>query len=119
MTGVPGLTSCASVTPNSASAFCWQSAAASVTGVIAPISVKGVMVTGCPCSAMAISPSAIASSKSRGEFTEMIVITPGDRRISSTLMPRAIAIMLMPSTARPRPMAVQWKQRSLSVMFAL
>ncbi len=49
----------------------------------------------------------------------MIVMTPGDWLISSTLMPRAIAIMLMPSTARPRPMAVQWKQRSLSVRFAL
>jgi hypothetical protein len=27
ITGVPGLTSCVSTTPNGASAFCWQSAA--------------------------------------------------------------------------------------------
>ena len=90
----------------------------SVTGVIAPISVKGVTVTGWPCSAIAIRPSAMASSNRRGELIDMIVVTPGEARISSTLMPRAIAIMLMPSIALARPIAVQWKERSLSVRLA-
>ena len=35
-------------------------------------------------------------------------MTPGERLISSTVMPRLIAIMLMPSIARPLPIAVQW-----------
>jgi len=108
ITGVPGRTACASTTPNSASAFCCASAAARLTGVIAPISVKGVITTGCPCVAMAIRPSAIASSKRRGLFTEMIVITPGLSAISSSVIPREIAIMRMPSMARPAPIAVQW-----------
>ena len=46
ITGVPGLTSCVSATPNSASAFCCTRAAGRVTGVMAPISVNGVTVTG-------------------------------------------------------------------------
>ena len=62
MTGAPGRTSCVSTTPNSASAFCCASAPASVTGLIAPISVNGVTATDWPCSAMVIRPSDIASS---------------------------------------------------------
>ena len=43
----------------------------------------------------------MASSKRRGLLTEMIVMTPGLAAISSSVMPRAIAIMRMPSSARP------------------
>ncbi len=107
ITGVPGRTSCASTMPNSASAFCCASAAASVTGAIAPISVNGVITTGWPCSAIATRPSAIASSNRRGLLTEMIVITPGLSRHVLERDPRAIAIMSMPSRARPAPIAVQ------------
>ena len=105
MTGAPGRTSCVSTTPNSASAFCCASAPASVTGLIAPISVNGVTATDWPCSAMVISPSAIMSSKRRGELTEMMVVTPGSSRIWSSVRPRAIAIISMPSSALPRPIA--------------
>src|SRR5215471_11838576 len=49
--------------PASASAFCWVSAAAMVTGVMAPIRVKGVTATAWPCSDMAMRPSLIAWSK--------------------------------------------------------
>ena len=105
ITGAPGRTSCVSTMPNSASAFCCASAPASVTGLIAPISVNGVTATDWPCSAMVISPSAIMSSKRRGELTEMIVVTPGSSRIWSSVSPRAIAIISMPSSALPRPIA--------------
>ena len=107
ITGVPGRTACASTTPNSTSAFCCASAAASVTGAIAPISVNGVITTGWPCSAIATSPSDIASSKRRGLLTEMIVMTPGLAAIASSESPREMAIIAMPSRARPAPMAVQ------------
>jgi hypothetical protein len=93
--------------PASASAFCWVSAAAMVTGVMAPIKVKGVTATAWPCSDMAMSPSLIAWSKRRGEFTEMMVVTEGSSRISSRVLPREIATMSIPSSARSRPMAVQ------------
>ena len=51
-------------------------AAGKETGVIAPISVKGVMDTGCPCALIAISPSVMASSSRRGELTEITVLQP-------------------------------------------
>ncbi len=107
ITGVPGRTACASTTPNRASAFCCASAAASVTGAIAPISVNGVITTGWPCSAIATRPSAIASSNRRGLLTEMMVMTPGLSAMAASEIPRAIAIISMPSRARPAPMAVQ------------
>ena len=56
--------------PASASAFCWVSAAARVTGVIAPIKVNGVTQTAWPNSAIVMSPSDIAASKRRGELTD-------------------------------------------------
>ncbi len=49
----------------------------------------------------------MASSKRRGLLTEMIVMTPGLAAISSSERPRAMAIIAMPSRARPAPMAVQ------------
>ncbi len=54
----------------------------------------------------------MASSKRRGLFTEMMVMTPGLCAICSSVMPRAIAIIRMPSSARPAPMAEQWNTRS-------
>ena len=89
-----------------------------VTGVIAPIRVNGVTHTAWPHSAIATSPSVIASSNRRGELTEMMVSTPGLAIISSRLMPRAIAIMAMPSKARSAPIAVQWNTLSLLTMLA-
>jgi len=69
--------------------------------------VKGVTTTACPNSDMVMSPSLIASSKRRGELTEMTVTTPGSEAICSRVIPREIAMMSMPSSARSRPMAVQ------------
>ena len=43
--GEPGRTSCARTSPASASACCWASAPASVTGAMAPASVNGVRTT--------------------------------------------------------------------------
>jgi hypothetical protein len=63
--------------PARASAFCCARAAARLTGAMAPIKVKGVTTAAWPHSLIAISPSLIASSKRRGEFTEMMVRTEG------------------------------------------
>ena len=117
-TGAPGRTSWVSAIPNRASAFCCTSAAASVTGAMAPISVNGVTDTGWPCSAIVIRPLAISESKRRGELTLMMVVTPGDLAISSRVQPRLMAIILMPSRARPRPIEVQWYDRSDSTRLA-
>ena len=67
---------------------------------------------------MVIRPSAIMSSKRRGELTEMMVVTPGSSRIWSSVRPRAIAIIAMPSSALPRPIAETWKLLSVSVRLA-
>ena len=61
---------------------------------------------------------AIASSRRRGLLTEMIVMTPGSAAICSIGMPRAIAIISIPSRARAAPMAVQWYTRSEYNKFA-
>ena len=117
-TGAPRRTSCVSVIPARASAFCCTSAAPSVTGVIAPISVNGVMTAGCPCSAIVINPSVIASSKRRGELTEMIVKTHGSSTTCSSVSPREMAIASIPSSVRSRPIARQWNVLSVNVTFA-
>ncbi|MDZ7786660.1 MAG: hypothetical protein U5K73_00500 [Halofilum sp. (in: g-proteobacteria)] len=117
-TGAPGWTSCVRVIPNSASAFCCASAAGRVTGVIAPISVNGVIATAWPWRAMVISPAVSASSKRRGEFTLMIVMQAGRCASASTVSPRAIAAMRMLSSARCSPTAVVMNGRSVSVRFA-
>ena len=49
----------------------------------------------------------MAPSIRRGELTEMMVTTEGSSRIASRVLPRDMAIMSMPSSARFRPMAVQ------------
>ena len=53
--GAPGRTSCAMATPDSASAICSESPAASDTGAVAPASMNGVIATGWPAAAHAIS----------------------------------------------------------------
>ena len=75
--GVPGRTSCDSAMQNSASAFCWAIAPASVAGVIAPASVNGVATTGWPHVAISTRPSDIGPSSRSGEFVLMIVIRLG------------------------------------------
>src|SRR5262249_6212001 len=80
MTGAPGRTIWVSATQNSASAFCWAIAAASVTGVIAPARGNGVATMAWPAAAIAIRPSLIGPSRRSGEFVLMIVIRDGSLR---------------------------------------
>ena len=63
--------------PAIASACCWASAPASVTGDMAPASVKGVMTLTWPCSASVISPSAIGTSSCSGELVLMMPVNTG------------------------------------------
>ena len=63
--GAPGRTSWHSVITPSASAVCWTSAPARVTGAMAPISVNGVMTTHWPCWARTMTHSRISSSTAR------------------------------------------------------
>ncbi len=62
MTGAPGRTICARTTADRHSAFCCATAAASVTGLVAPAMMNGVMMFTCPASAYSMSPSAMLES---------------------------------------------------------
>ncbi len=62
ITGAPDRTSCASTTADSASAFCCATAAARVTGLVAPAMMNGVMMLTWPAAAYSISPSAMLES---------------------------------------------------------
>ena len=75
---------------NSASAFCWASAPASVAGVIAPARVNGVATTGWPQVAISMSPSDIGPSRRSGEFELTIVIRLGSRTSVSRSTPRVM-----------------------------
>ena len=68
---------------NSASAFCWAIAPASVAGLIAPASVNGVATTGWPCFAISINPSDIGPSRRSGLFVLMIVMRLGSSSSAS------------------------------------
>src|SRR4051812_18016016 len=108
-TGAPGRTSWVRATQNSASAFCWAIAAASVTGVMAPASVNGVATTAWPASAIAISPSLIGPSRRRGELVLMIVIRDGSAASRSRVTPRASPMISSASstTTAPNPRQCQ------------
>ena len=66
-TGAPSLTSCNKEIAASASAFCCVTAPTTVTGAIAPASVKGVIITACPRAAARIAPSSIGQSCLSGD----------------------------------------------------
>ena len=101
--GVPGLTSWTSVIPARASAFCWVTAPATVAGAMAPARVKGVTMTGWPCSAMAIMPSSIGVSKRSGEFALTTVTMLGSDFSFSRDLPLAIEMMDRPSSILSGP----------------
>ena len=112
MTGVPGRTTCASTTPKSASAFCWASAAASEAGAIAPIKREGrdhhrLAVLGHRHQSFGHGLIEAARTVDRDDGDEA-----GTLRNFLEIMPREIAVIRMPSSARPAPMAEQWKTRS-------
>ncbi len=103
ITGTPGRTICVSTIPAIASACCCTSAPASVTGLIAPASVKGVMTFTCPCSASAISPSAMGMSSCRGELVLMMPRSAGRSIRPSGVVCKAIAAISSPSIVRAWP----------------
>ena len=71
--------------PASASAFCWASAPASVTGAIAPASVNGVITTGWLRDAISMMPCNIGVSRRSGELELMTVKIDGSRsRVASS-----------------------------------
>ena len=98
------MTSCTSVMPARASAFCWVTAPATLAGAMAPASVKGVTMTGWLCSAMVIMPSSIGVSNLNGEFALTTVTMLGcsfsswrDRFLAIQMMESASSIRSAPS----------------------
>ena len=77
ITGTPGRTIWVSTMPSIASACCCTSAPASVTGLMAPASVKGVITFTWPCSAMVMRPSPIGMSSCSGELVLMMPSSAG------------------------------------------
>ena len=71
--GAPGRVICARVRPASASACASVRAPAMVTGAMAPASVKGVMIVGCPARANSTMPSDIGMSNWSGELVFITV----------------------------------------------
>src|SRR5215213_1526947 len=67
-TGQPGLTSCVSAMPDSASAICCTSVAGIETGDIAPISRNGVVITAWFARLYSSIALSIRSSQRRGEL---------------------------------------------------
>ena len=103
ITGTPGRTIWARTIPAIASACCWASAPASVTGDMAPARVKGVMTLTWPCSASVISPSAIGTSSCSGELVLMMPVNTGRSTSDSRERPSEIATIAKASLVRARP----------------
>ena len=83
--------------PASASAFCWASAPASVTGAIAPASVNGVITTGWLRDAISMMPCNIGVSRRSGELELMTVKIDGSRSSVASSTPRAMRVISMQS----------------------
>src|SRR5499426_3116876 len=94
ITGHPGLISCASAMPASASASCWASAAGIDTGDIAPISRNGVSTTGWFAAQYSNWASSILSSQRSGELQLISDIVAGVASIDS-LPPKRISVILI------------------------
>ena len=75
-----------------------------VTGVMAPIRVKGVTMGAWPPRTISVRPPIISTSTRRGEFTLITVMMAGSPSSCSGARPRAMAAMAMVSTMRWRPM---------------
>ena len=90
ITGQPGLISCASAIPDSASASCCTSAAGIVTGDIAPISRNGVSTTGWFAAQYSNCASSIRSSQRSGELQLISETVAGVRSMAAR-----------PASARP------------------
>ena len=87
-------------------------------GLMAPASVKGVMTSTCPCSAMAISPSAIGMSSCRGELVLMMPSSVGLSFSPSGVVPMARAAISIPSIVRAWPSVWVCQFLSRSVIWA-
>ena len=93
-TGQPGLTSCVSAMPESASAICCTSVAGMETGDIAPISRNGVITTASPARLYSWQALSMRSSQRSGELQLISEIVAGDVR-----SPTAMSVMAIVSRA--------------------
>ena len=116
---------------NSASAFCWAIAPASVAGLIAPASVNGVATTGWPCFAISIRPSDIGPSRRSGAvrvddrhearlvLERVVVDAPGEgrdlERVVDDGRPEPEALPRLVEQRRERPVHVEVAGRDRQV----
>ena len=98
-TGAPGRMSCVSAMPVSVSAICCARVAGMETGDIAPMSRKGVRITGCIALAYSNWASSMRSSHRSGELQLTSEMHTGVCSIDSRL-PKRISLMRMVSSAR-------------------
>ena len=89
--------------PASASAFCWATAPASVTGAIAPDSVNGVITMTWLRDANSIIPCDIGVSRRSGDDELTTVNTDGSRSSVASSTCRAIRDISITSRLRWRP----------------
>ncbi len=85
-------------TPDSASAICSDSPAASDTGAVAPASMNGVIATGWPAEAHAMMHSTISESHTSGLLGLTMPMIAGVSAIASR-PPQAMAAMVTASSA--------------------
>ena len=97
--GAPARTTCASATPESASATCCVSPPLTLTALVAPASRNGVTTIGCFASAHAISASVMRKSQISGEFGFTMPRSAGSASIASR-PPCTISAIRIPSRAR-------------------
>ena len=88
--GAPGRTAWTRATPERASATCWASPAAMLTGAVAPASRNGVTITGWPATAHSMSASAMRPSHTSGLLGLTTPMITGASSIASR-PPNAIA----------------------------
>ena len=115
MKGLPGRTIWVNIRPTSASAFCCESAPASVIGAIAPASVNGVTQTAWLRLDISMMPWLIGTSRVSGELVLMIVTRLGSASIWASVALRAIRTISIASMLRWRPSEYTWITLSVSV----
>ena len=113
--GTPGFTHWSSTMADSPSATNWVTAPAMVTGAIAPASVNGVTMVGCPRRASRIAPSSIGQSCLSGEEELMLVYMRGRASNSSWVSPPAMRTISITSSTRAVPSAYAWAALSVRV----
>ena len=101
--GTPGLTHWSSTMADSPSATNWVTAPTTVTGAMAPASVNGVTIVGCPRRARRMAPSSIGQSCFSGEDELMLVYMRGVASNASWESPPAMRTISITSSTRAVP----------------